>query len=397
MRLKVVLILAVVLMAGCGDSGDKEKGDALMPDADGYVGPDGATGKDGRGPGRNQSPAFSYNGEICKIGPTPQSAVTGKLEVSNEMLDFFAARLEEEGFEIYRGPEEPIDPSSGELEDVVSPVADIGARDVSYWDTGAPDPSDLTTTDGFVSDLPGLEDVIEEPVWTGGQYVIARTPLSDLIYVLESGVIGVASWCPAHSLGQIRRLDYTLADAIRIWGQSAGYDYTKETKGWAMPVSYYTTVAGTYQRSYMNDSLDMNEPHSGQLSISGLPLMTGFALYGHADSPSQVGDVVGVDMLQIGQTVIAENDTVTVSGQVVRLWDITQLAGEGENPIIVDPFVSDASINWQVGVYYFFADAIFPESVHGSFVLNLQGSPPGKLLLSKTTDGLVVPPTAPLF
>jgi hypothetical protein len=33
----------------------------------------------------------------------------------------------------------------------------------------------------------------------------------------------------------------------------------------------------------------------------------------------------------------------------------------------------------------------------GSFVLNLQGSPPGKLMVSKDVSEMVLPPLAPLF
>jgi len=394
MKFWLILTVAAVLAVGCSDSDGKKDSDALPSDGSLRGGPDGSTGKDGERRGPATTPAFTDNAEICKTGFAPLSAVTSKVDVNHDLMQLFAQRLEEEGFEVYMGPEEPYLPDPGELEDVITPAADINTRE-SYE---LPDWNEEETPDIGFSDVPETPlEVVEEPSWTGGKYVIARTPRSDLLFVLESGVIGVVSWCPADSLGQIRRLDYTLADAVRIWGMGAGYDYVKETKAWAAPVSYYTQTEGAYQRSYMNDSLDMNEPHNGQLSIAGEHIMAGFALYGHADAPSQVGDVVGVDLLQIGQTVIAENDTVTISGQVTLLWDVTPLAGEGENLIVADPFVSDASINWQVGHYYFFADAVFPGSIHGSFVLNLQGSPPGKLIVSKAIDALVIPPTAPLL
>lgn len=378
-----------LLLAGCS-SGGKSDGDVDTsgePQEVRYA-PDGATIKpDTKNP--QNSLAFTYNGEVCKIGPAPRSGVIGKVEAGTDRLDAFAQRLKDEGYDVFRGPEQPVI-ADGVVGDAVTEPPDIKTResfsleDVYQADVSWP-----------VEEI--VEEVIEAPVWTGGEYLIARTPLSDLIFVLNDGTIGVVSWCPANSLGQVRRLDYTLADAIRLFGDIAAYDYATETDKWTLPVAYYTATAGAYQRSYMNESLTIDERHDGQVAITGKPLMAGFALYGHADSPSQDGDVVGVDLLQVGQKVLAENDTVTVTGQVVRLWDFTPLAGEGEIAVVVDAYVSDESIDWQVGVYRFFADVVFPESVIGSFVLNLQGSPPGKMVVSKDIDDIVLPPLAPLF
>ncbi len=391
---RITLTLCAVSLGlwllACGSSGNGN-GDV---DSSGEV-PDLGFAEDGAQikPDTNQprnSPAFTYNGEVCKIGPAPQSAVTGKVEAGTDRLDAFAQRLKDEGYEVFRGPEQTVvaDPVIG---DAVTEPPDIVTRET-------PSPEDVTAVaDVSWPEEEIIEDVVESPVWDGGEYLIARTPLSDLIFVLADGTIGVVSWCPAHSLGQVRRLDYTLADAIRMFGDIAAYDYATETEKWTMPVAYYTGKAGSYQRSYMNDSLTIDERHDGQVSITGKPIMAGFALFGHADAPSQVGDVVGVDLLQVGQKVLAENDTVTVTGQVVRLWDFTPLAGEGEIPVVVDAFISDESINWQVGVYRLFADVVFPDSVSGSFVLNLQGAPPGKLVVSKDVADMVLPPLAPLF
>lgn len=390
-KITLVLSLAVLgmLLAACGS---KSNGSAADVDSsDGKVdlryALDGARIKpETKQP--DNSPAFTYNGEVCKIGPVPQSAVIGKVEAGKDRLDAFAQRLVEEGYDVYRGPEQTViaDPVVG---DAISEQPDIKTREV---------PGDAGVVVDVVWPMEEVvEDIVEAPVWTGGEYLIARTPLSDLIFVLADGTLGVVSWCPANSLGQMRRLDYALGDAVRMFGDIAAYDYATETDKWIMPVAYYTATAGTYQRSYMNESLSIDERHDGQVSISGNPIMAGFVLYGHADTPSQVGDVVGVDLLQVGQKVLAENDTVTVTGQVVRLWDFTPLAGDGEIPVIVDAFVSDESINWQVGVYRFFADVVFPASISGSFVLNLQGSPPGKLVVSKAIDGMLLPPLAPLF
>jgi hypothetical protein len=333
------------------------------------------------------SPAFTYNGDVCKIGPAPLSAVTSKVDAGIPLMDAFAARLIEEGYDVYRGPENPVEPPPAG--DVTPGTADVQTRDVSV-------PTDVFygPPDTLADILPDLSD---EPGWEGGQYLVARTPLSDLIFLLESGTIGVVSWCPAHSLGQIRRLDFTLADAVRLFGDVAAYDYANETERWTLPVAYYTAVEGTYQRSYMNGSLAIGDPHDGQLSISGKPVMAGFVLYGHADAPSQAGDEVGMDLLQVGPKVLAENESDTVTGQVVRLWDFSSLAGEGELPVIVDAFVSDTTTDWLVGVYYIFADAVFPDTAHGSFVLTLQGAPPGKLMVSKDISTLLIPPLAPLF
>jgi len=312
--------------------------------------------------------------------------VTTKVGASVETLDQYAALLKDKGYEVVRGPvQAPL------------PVDEDPAGDVSM-------PSDIPAGSEDVANMPDIvfpEDLVEDTgsgsAWAGGEYLVALTPLSDLIFVSEDGVMGVASWCAAHNLGQIRRLDYTLADAVNMWAELNGWDFAAETKKWVDPVAYYTTVAGTYQRSYANDSLDLNESHAGQLSLGGQPTMAGFALYGHADAPSSVGDVVGMDLLQVNQSVIAENDTVTATAQVVRLWDIGDFVGEGENSVVVDPFVQDASINFVVGVYTLFADAVFPDKVSGSLVLTLQGAPPGELVVSKGIDSLMLPPTAPLF
>ncbi|MBM4354913.1 MAG: hypothetical protein FJ109_14185 [Deltaproteobacteria bacterium] len=382
-RFLVLAALSLPLVCCGGEDSKKKDGTG---DADGYVEDNNGTG-DGTG-SRTPPPAFRYNSEKCKLFGPPRSAVTTKVGVSVEMLDQYAALLKDKGYEVVRGPVEgppPVDeePSAG---DVSSP-GDIpaGNGDVSVRMPDIVFPEDM------------VEDTWTGTGWTGGEYVVALTPLSDLIFVSEEGVLGVASWCAASNLGQIRRLDYTLADAVSMWAGLAGWDFAAETKKWIRPVAYYTAVAGTYQRSYANDSLDLNESHPGQLSLGGQPSMAGIALYGHADSPSPVGDVVGVDLLQVNQTVIAENDTVTATAQVVRLWDIGDFVGEGENSVVVDPFVQDASINFVVGMYVLFADAVFPDKVSGSLVLTLQGAPPGELFVSKGIESLSLPPTSPLF
>jgi len=389
-RILVLVLLSIAGLASvqCSSSENDKDVVNLGPDGERLL-PDGA---EADGKQRNQSPAFTYNGEVCKVSKTARSAVTVQVEIGGiDTLDQYAALLKAEGFEVMRGPEQPVvNPEVGE--DVVS-IPDTNTRE-SFAE---PDElADVAQPEVVPAEVVEPKDVPLEPVWTGGEYVIALTGLNDVIFLVEDGTLGVASWCPIKSLGQVRRLDYTLVDAVRIFGDLAMYDFIKETDGWARPVSYYSHEEGVYQRSYMSESLDIDEGHSGQLSISGNPTMAGFALYGHADSPSQVGDVVGVDLLQVGQTKVAENDTVTVSAQVVRLWDISSLIGEGENPVIVDPFVQDASINWQVGRYYFFADVVFPDNIHGSLVMNLQGAPPGKLLISKSVESLAVPPVKEL-
>jgi len=376
-----LVLLALLLLPACGDGGGGS-------DKDGKNGDDGrpadGSSKNDLGPG-NTTPSFRYNSEKCKLAGPPRSAVTTKVGGAQEMLDQYASLLEQEGYQVFRGPQEPAEqPDSISEADVAVP----SDRPAEWGDSAAvqdaPQPQDLEAA-----------DVTEG--WTGGEYVVALTPLSDLIFLTEEGTLGVASWCPANNLGQIRRLDYTLADAIHIWAELNGWDYAAETKKWVDPAAYYTTVAGSYQRSYVSESLDLNESHAGQLSVGGKIDMAAVALYGHADSPSNVGDVVGMDLLQIGQSIVAENDTVIASAQVVRLWDISDLVSVGENPITVDPFVQDASINFVVGIYRLFADAVFLDGDTGSVVLALQGAPPGKLVVSKGVDVLALPPTSPLF
>jgi hypothetical protein len=368
-----VLLVSALLLAACSSKGDSQE-DSADGDA-GLRGEDVLDLTEREDVPSKPKSDFTYNSDKCKtIGP-PLSAVTSHVEATIEQMDLFAARLSAEGFDVFRGPADPVPPEGGNG-DVVVP----GGSDSS-------------------GDSVPAEDVKEAPVWSGGEYLVARTSLSDMIFLLQDGTIGVASWCPAHSLGQIRRLDYSLADAVAIWAspEVANLDYQQESAVWTRPSAYYTLVEGGYQRTYMNPSLDLNESHDGQLSISGKPLMVAFALYGHADAPSTVGDIVGMELLKIGSKTVAEKDTVTVTAQVVRLWEATPYVGDGENPIVVDAYVMDATIEWNCGVYDLFADAVFPDTVHGSFVLNLQGAPPGKLIVSKPIDSLLVPPTPPLF
>jgi len=396
----LLVAAAVVLLSspGCKSTGNGG------PDAgkDGYRGESGMP--EAGGDARLQSP-FSYNGEMCESLGLPLSAVTSHVDVTMELLDLYAERLQAEGFEVFRGPEKPDLPEPEAFPDVISQPADVRIRDVMYngdyhYHPDIHGDADVHGEDSLAQpDRVEQPDVATEPEWTGGEYLIARTQLSDLVFVLETGTIGAASWCPAHSLGQIRRLDYALAEAVRLWADTnvASYDYVKETDVWSLPNAYYTAVEANFQRTYMNESLDSKEAHTGKLSVSGKPVMTAFGIYGHADAPSAVGDRVGMDLLQIGQAVVEENYSDTLTGQVVQMWNITNFVGEGENSILVDGFVSDAGLDWQVGVYHFFAEVIFPETVHGSFVMHLQGAPPGKLLSSKPIETLVLPPLAPLF
>jgi hypothetical protein len=393
----LVMILSGLLSIGFGcSSDDKKKATDVAGETDGINAPDGSqdwTGADTH----NQVPvSFSNNVDLCKITETPLSAVTSQVDVTPELLQAFASRLQEEGYDVFAGPEVPV---------VADPVvtSDIGAGlDLRDRETvSPPDVQDDGVGDDAVN--PPWPDVAPDldvpPVWTGGPYVIARTPLADMIYVTSEGVLGVVSWCPVQTLGQIRRLDYALADAFRLWGDVAVFDYTAETEGWTRPMAYYTKVEGTFQRSYMSDSLEADDPHEGVISISGKPVMAAIALYGHADVPSQAGDLVGMDMLQVGQKVIAEADVDISTGQASFMWNITPFAGEGELPVVIDAAVRDPGLEWEVGLYSIFADAVFPESVHGSFVMNLQGAPPGKLLRSKLLADLLVhlPPFEPLF
>ena len=392
----LVLILSGFLLVGFGcGSDDKKKAGDVSGETDGLNSPDGS--QDGAGgETRSQVPvSFSNNVDLCKITDTPLSAVTSQVDVTPELLQAFAARLQEEGYDVFAGPEVPVVADPVVTSDVVTGL-DIRDREtfVSF------DVQEETVGNDVDLPLPdAVPDVDVPPVWTGGPYVIARTPLADMIYVTSEGTMGVVSWCPAQTLGQIRRLDYALADAFRLWGDVAVFDYTAETEGWTRPMAYYTKVEGTFQRSYMSDSLEADDPHEGVISISGKPVMAAIALYGHADVPSQAGDLVGMDMLQVGQKVIAEADVDISTGQASFMWNITPLAGEGELPVVIDAAVRDPGLEWEVGVYSIFADAVFPESVHGSFVMNLQGAPPGKLLRSKPLVDLVVqlPPFEPLF
>ena len=326
------------------------------------------------------SRGFRYNPEMCGTAGAPASAAVAGVEVTVELLDQFAALLEAEGFTVYRGPEPEPDP--------VEPAGDVSGPP----DAGAV-PEVIELPDALAAEVEAPEEVVEPSGWQGGEYVVALTPSGDVMFAAENGLLGVASWCPADTLGQVRRLDYGLADAVGLWSTLAGWDYVAETKEWVFPSAFYTKAAGSYQRTYMNQSLSLPETHSGQLSVSGLPSMAGFALFGHADFPSPQGDQVGVELLQVGQAVLVETYTEIVHEQATLVWDATPHVGEGDNPVTVDLML--ASEKWEsleTGFYTFFADAVFPANLNGSLVLSLQGAPPGKLLVSKSIDGLEMPP-----
>jgi len=328
------------------------------------------------------SRGFRYNPAVCSANGAPASAAVTGVEATVELLDQFAALLEEEGFKVYRGPEPEPEPEPAEPGSDVPGPADAGI------------PFEVMEEPDVVSTEVEVPDEITEPGgWQGGQYVVALTPSGDVLFAAENGILGVASWCPAENLGQVRRLDYGLADAVILWSSLVGWDYVAETKNWVFPDAIYTQAAGGYHRTYMNQSLSLPETHAGQLSVSGLPEMAGFGLFGHADAPSPQGDQVGVELLQVGLTVLVESYTEIVHEQATLVWDATPHVGEGDNPVTVDLML--ASEKWEsleTGFYTFFADAVFPANLNGSLVLSLQGAPPGKLLVSKDIDELEMPP-----
>ncbi len=222
-------------------------------------------------------------------------------------------------------------------------------------------------------------------------YVVGRDKLQDAVFLLENGDLVVASACPIDGLDQIRRLDWSLAAAIDVLAAAkGGIAYADKVALWALPTAWYSGKAGIYQRQLLHPALDLNKPHDGTLSCTVGPIAAGFGLIGHADVPSAVGDVVGVETLSVAGVVIAQAETIKTTGPVALFWPLAGLV-DGAVSWHVDLMVADASVKWDVGVYRPFVEALFPPAATAALVVSLQGAPPGESRVSRSIAELVLP------
>ncbi|NUN13196.1 MAG: hypothetical protein HUU55_06120 [Myxococcales bacterium] len=351
---------------------------------------------------------FLTNPNFCATATGFHSAVVAVGIAQPEDISAFAAELVANGYAvIHHLPDSPIPPEdvvssdtvvadTAENGDVV-PTADAAAPPA--LDAGPGDVSsagDMTSVDAVVVPDDVVEPDAGEVVWPGediwGEYVVVVSPLGDVTYLLSNGDMVVASACPLDSLGQIRRLDFALAKAVQVLSKVQGTDYAEETRRWAVPTAYYGDTAGGYWREYFNESLDLNKVQSGVLSCSTTPLAGAFGIYGRADSPSLVGDVIGVESLTVGGITIVQDQKQTSSGEVAMVWNLMPHIGAGEVTWSVDLLVSDASVGFNVGKYYPFIDVLFSSEKQAALIVNIQGTLPGANRTSRAISELTLPP-----
>lgn len=402
---------------GCSSAGNNAVGaiDSQTHDtmADSHGAPDGMFGDTSSAndllSGDVSQSGFLTNPAFCSAQGGFRSAVAAVAVAQPQELSAFAEELVANGYSVvHHLPDSPTTPEDVvATPDVISNVPDGGDSVTAPEDTASPAPDGTSSGDGETDsgevpiDAGIIADITPdtgsgEPVWPGedvwGEYVVMVSPLGDVTYLLSNGDMVVASACPMESLGQVRRLDFALANAIQVLSKVQGTDYAEETRRWAMPTAYYSDRAGTYWREYFNESLDLNKVQSGVLSCSTTPNAAAFGVYGHADTPSIVGDVIGVESLVVGGVTIAEDQKQTSNGEVALVWNLMPHIGAGEVAWSVDMLVSDASVGFNVGKYYPFIDALFPSDKQAALIVNIQGTLPGPNRTSRAIAELTLPP-----
>ncbi len=270
---------------------------------------------------------------------------------------------------------------------------DAAAADGDEADAGAlPDDAAQPTDDAGNIEPEDVAPLVPEPP---DHYVIGRDARHDAVLLLENGDLVVASHCPLDRLGQMRRLDYGLATAARLVTllDHPG-DYQLETSRWARPDGIYAERAGFYWRQYVD--ADLSRPIVGTLSLASKPESLAFGLFGHANVPSTVGDVVHVQKFTLDEKTLAGAHTWQVHDTAALLWDLAEGIAAGELPFVLDILVSDASVKAQVGVYHAFFEALFPEGKKDALGLgaSAQGALPGTLKVSRGMWELDLPSSA---
>lgn len=411
----LVLLVACAGQSPGGPSGGPvgPAGNGGEPDGDGAASNEPEPGPAPGEPEPSAPPAgFHVNPNLCSPGGGFRSAIRAETAMGPDSLAPFVEALKSKGYDAWiHEPEStlvPADASPGEgdasSEDVPAPgsdaspappdVAGDAAGDATIdaaLDSGDPDegPSEPDVADG--SDVDPEPDPFAEV-----RYAIGFDFLQDAVLLFEDGSLVVASFCALDGLGQVRRLDFGLAAVSPLVDQIAeGGDYAVETARWAKPAAILGEEAGLYQRHYLNESLDLNKPHSGTLAFSRSPGGAAFGIYGHADTPSLVGDVVGVESLVVGGKPVATQEKQTTTGSAVPVWDLTEHAEKGEVPWSFDLLVADASVEWNVGVYFPFVEALFDPGDPAALVVSVQGALPGVTMLSKSLSELPLPDVTP--
>lgn len=260
-----------------------------------------------------------------------------------------------------------------------------GGADAGTADAGAePDA-------GATDDAAGADTAQAGPPADDRVYVAGMDPRNDGVFLLPTGDLLVTSACPLDRLGQVRRLDFALAAAARVLTAiDHPGDWHLETDRWTRPAMFYGARAGQYWRQYLSDSTDLQKPLQGTLALAARPDALAFGLYGHADVPSSVGDVVRMNALTVGGKKLAVGETWPVHDVASVVWDLAAVLGVGDVPFTADLLVADASVEWNVGVYRVFFEALFPDGPAGLGVAT-QGPLPGALRISHAITELDLP------
>jgi hypothetical protein len=331
--------------------------------------------------------ASTFNAALCDPAGGWHSAVrsaTGPKD--GTALAQFAATLQTSG---YRATYHPglfaADASASDVE------ADAGGSDPDATELDATADAGGNSADvGLAKDATG-KDVGTTAAVDNRPYVIALDQRNDAVVLMNTGDLYVASACALDRLGQMRRLDFGLADAARLLtALDHPGDWQLETERWARPATIYTEAAGQYWRQYLDDAASLQKPVQGSLSLTGAPLGLAMGMYGHADTPSAVGDVVRLNSLKVAGKVLASGETWPVSQLASLVWDLAAVMAAGELPFRADLLVADASVEWHVGVYHVFFEALFGNGGQGLGV-TMQGSLPGALRVSHALSELDLP------
>lgn len=219
----------------------------------------------------------------------------------------------------------------------------------------------------------------------------------DAIFLRPDGQLIVASYCPLDRLEQMRRLDYGLAAVVRAWSAlEPGGDYKLETQRWARPDGIYADQPDLYWRQYID--ADLRHPLIGTVSLVRKPLALAFGLFGHADTPSTVGDVVRVQSFEVAGIALQTAHTWQITDVAALLWDATAAAQAGDLPFTMDLLVADAGVLSHVGVYHAFFEALFAPPTAGSpgtetpgLGVAVQGSLPGAIRVARPIQELGLP------
>ncbi|MSP92581.1 MAG: hypothetical protein EXR79_12400 [Myxococcales bacterium] len=219
-------------------------------------------------------------------------------------------------------------------------------------------------------------------------WVAGSDTLHDTVFAFANGTLVAASRCPLDRLGQVRRLDLALAQAVQVWAQVASADWKVAAARWSLPTAIYGEHPGAYQRRYLPDTADLNKAQQGTLSLSAAAPAV-FALYGQTDAPSAAGDVITLDALEIGTTKVAGPAKHAVQGPVALAWSLGTLPA-GESSWAVKLLVADAGLEWKVGSYRGFVDALLPNG-KGALAWTVQGALPGPARVERDVAELGLP------